>query len=53
MKKQHGGQRKNAGRKKIKDKKITVIFYFRKSELEVFGGKKAFMEYVKKQVTGE
>jgi hypothetical protein len=48
--KSHGGKRKNAGRKKIKDKKVTVIFYIRKSALEIFGGKSAFIEYVNSQI---
>lgn len=33
----HGGKRKNAGRKPIKDKKVPVILYFKKSKIKEIG----------------
>lgn len=48
----NGGARKGSGAKPKADKKVQVIFYFRKSELELFGGKYTFMEFVNRQVKG-
>lgn len=38
IKKNHGGKRKGSGRKPIPDKKIPVIVYPRRSEIDSCGG---------------
>lgn len=40
MKKQ-GGKRKGAGRKKVKDKKVSVTIQIRRSIIDNYGGKDA------------
>jgi hypothetical protein len=43
-KRKHGGARKDAGRKPVLDKKITLIIYPRTSEIEAVGGKEKARE---------
>lgn len=37
-KKEHGGARKNAGRKPIEDKKVQLTLYIRQSDVKKLGG---------------
>lgn len=46
MAKQHGGNRKNSGRKSVSDKKVQVSFYIKQSKIGSVGGFEKFKEKV-------
>lgn len=46
MAKQHGGNRKNSGRKPVFDKKVQVSFYIKQSKIESVGGIEKFKDKV-------
>jgi len=50
MKKNYGGKRKGAGRKKIADKKIQVQIYPRQSAITATGGLKLFIQKIKEKL---
>jgi hypothetical protein len=49
-KENYGGVRKNAGRKKLTDKKKQVCMYLKESKIESIGGKKKTREIAEEYV---
>lgn len=45
-KRKRGGARKGAGRKPIKDKKIAITLWIKKSTIKLYGGKAKFKKSV-------